>query len=806
MRRLLVTIGVWVILGTLFFLPRDTSFAIVTEYRSAQTITSDGDPPYTNLANCSATDGQTCDREEATSFGNLYFWDFGDFGIPEDSTINDVRLRVIGKSTTAPYVGVSAGREYSSNCQLPSTLWQMGSLLGSEISVFTFNSIVPSVGSLSCLSYENVKENNFIFRINWSGAQPWSANIDNFEIAFDYTPPAPPEPFLDLPWDYESKGMSFSTAATTIGSFFDHEYPLLSRTGALPEPANSMDLVTNYKGVRSTSLDYSSHDGYDYGGLATIRQGDFVLAAASGWATRHGNCAHNDTECSDLCGNEIRIDHENGFQTRYCHLEPFDLVVTDPEKRVFVDSRERIGRVGMTGNTTGPHIHFMTVFDKNDDENFEDNIPDGLVDPFGWQSKEQDPWENYTFDYLGLSRTGMKSTYLWITPLGSVEKNISAEGENIDVDNFNVNIPENANNGLPFDLEALISAILAPDTLFGILGPGLSLRAIDHLGNEIHTFSEPITIKIDFSEIDLSRYDPETITIYSSEDEINWVKETGTVIDLENKVASVEIDHFTVFALMAERIDISPPLTNIQFEGESFLPDVFTSDVNISLVATDSAGLGVYYTLYNLDNTGWKDYLEPISLSDEGNHVINYYSVDKDDNKEVELTKNFKVDKTTPEILVRFDSGAKDVVFLPNVATESAILSEEKINEENNSYKTTMILPSGKDLEMIVTYKEKGRRDTMNIEILKYGNDEGVQLDKNLYYVRYTEDKNGILKALLQVFEVKGEERVRLEYNVKKNTTKIIHKKPGEKRMVEEESGMLILQLYSDRGTLTYSY
>src|SRR5690606_28615597 len=37
----------------------------------------------------------------------------------------------------------------------------------------------------------------------------------------------PVEPFLELPWDYESKNMSFTEAALAINAYFDHEYPLL---------------------------------------------------------------------------------------------------------------------------------------------------------------------------------------------------------------------------------------------------------------------------------------------------------------------------------------------------------------------------------------------------------------------------------------------------------------------------------------------------------------------------------------------------------------------------------------------------
>jgi hypothetical protein len=41
----------------------ESSAAKTTPYKSAGTITTDGNPSYTNLSNCSVTDGFTCDRE-----------------------------------------------------------------------------------------------------------------------------------------------------------------------------------------------------------------------------------------------------------------------------------------------------------------------------------------------------------------------------------------------------------------------------------------------------------------------------------------------------------------------------------------------------------------------------------------------------------------------------------------------------------------------------------------------------------------------------------------------------------------------
>ena len=56
--------------------------------------------------------------------------------------------------------------------------------------------------------------------------------------------------------------------------------------------------------------------------------------------------------------------------------------------------------------------------------------------------------------------------------------------------------------------------------------------------------------------------------------------------------------------------------------------------------------------MYRIDNKEEQKYTAPFTLSDEGSHVITYYSIDKMGNKEAVKTINVIVDKTAPETLV----------------------------------------------------------------------------------------------------------------------------------------------------------
>lgn len=75
--------------------------------------------------------------------------------------------------------------------------------------------------------------------------------------------------------------------------------------------------------------------------------GTAVYAASAGQITFVGG-----NPCCSY-GYHIIIDHGNGYETLYAHLSGFNY-----ESGAFVNSGDVIGYIGMTGRTTGPHVHF----------------------------------------------------------------------------------------------------------------------------------------------------------------------------------------------------------------------------------------------------------------------------------------------------------------------------------------------------------------------------------------------------------------------------------------------------------------
>ncbi len=78
--------------------------------------------------------------------------------------------------------------------------------------------------------------------------------------------------------------------------------------------------------------------------------GDPVRATAAGKVTIAGN--------NGGYGKLVEIDHGNGFATRYGHLSAIDVQVGQ-EVRI----GQTIGKIGSTGRSTGPHLHYETRID-----------------------------------------------------------------------------------------------------------------------------------------------------------------------------------------------------------------------------------------------------------------------------------------------------------------------------------------------------------------------------------------------------------------------------------------------------------
>ena len=127
--------------------------------------------------------------------------------------------------------------------------------------------------------------------------------------------------------------------------------------------------ITSSKEVSSTSSGYyirpasgpitspygprwgSYHYGIDIGN----KRGTTVVAAASGKVVKVvSGCKEGVTSCGGRYGNYVTIEHSNGQKTIYAHLQAVSVSVGQ-----VVSQGKKIGTIGNTGRSTGPHLHFQ---------------------------------------------------------------------------------------------------------------------------------------------------------------------------------------------------------------------------------------------------------------------------------------------------------------------------------------------------------------------------------------------------------------------------------------------------------------
>ena len=428
--------------------------------------------------------------------------------------------------------------------------------------------------------------------------------------------------FLGIPWE----NVSAYDLLDTITSYFDHQYPLLGYT-YYSEPPEASTTTLNYLGTRAAEPEmyYSTHDGIDFG----LVYGTEILSPAAGVASYY--------HCT-ACGHTIKVDHQNGYQTTYMHLQGSDLVATGTEQ-IAVSVGSVLGKVGLTGNTTGPHLHFATQKDLNSNGDFTDDWPDSNNDPFGWQDLETpDPWGKITWtDTLG-THNGTKSYYLWQNPVGMTEETdyINEIGGVVQTGNKTLRLAQDVVNiGLTILLRhaALPRLSDAQTGLQYLKTTSTLITAFDNLGIKVKTLATAAEIELDFDPNLLANIKPETLKIYYWDEALQLWNALPSIVDLVANKITAQTTHFSHFAAFGEAIDITPPQTDILLIGTKENGWYKTYPI-VTLVASDDLS-AVRATLYSLDSeVDWQEYTSPFTIQRDGVYTLSYKSLDSVDNLE----------------------------------------------------------------------------------------------------------------------------------------------------------------------------
>lgn len=134
------------------------------------------------------------------------------------------------------------------------------------------------------------------------------------------------------------------SASEQYASYNEYLSRLVNSVAFTPMGYPRVSAIRSIFGYRSDPFDGGRaeyHPGLDFSG----HRGDIVKATAdgkvehAGWNNGYGNC--------------IIIKHKNNFETLYGHLSRID--VKEGES---ISTGQVIGRVGSTGHSTGPHLHY----------------------------------------------------------------------------------------------------------------------------------------------------------------------------------------------------------------------------------------------------------------------------------------------------------------------------------------------------------------------------------------------------------------------------------------------------------------
>lgn len=116
-------------------------------------------------------------------------------------------------------------------------------------------------------------------------------------------------------------------------------------------PTRGAYSISSRYGYRNPSISgWGFHGGIDiirYGGSTGVpvvaSASGTVVSAYSGWSGY---------------GHTVLINHGGGVMTRYAHMQPGSICVRAGQ---YVYRGQQIGRIGSTGNSTGPHLHFEVL-------------------------------------------------------------------------------------------------------------------------------------------------------------------------------------------------------------------------------------------------------------------------------------------------------------------------------------------------------------------------------------------------------------------------------------------------------------
>jgi hypothetical protein len=276
-------------------------------------------------------------------------------------------------------------------------------------------------------------------------------------------------------------------------------------------------------------------------------------------------------------------------------------------------------------------------------------------------------------------------------------------------------------------------------------------------------------------------------------------------------------------------VDTTPPVTVAIQSPPPNANGWNNTDVTVRLNATDDIS-GVALTQSNLDGAGWQTAPNPITITPEGIHVLQFRSIDRAQNVEETKQVTIRIDRTPPEAVIQYDPAKHDIVVTgrdalsgtpPGPVPPSSVVMTpwNDFGSDEAECRTYRIEDlAGNSLDLIM--KVRLERDEMEIGILALRYDHGkdapspknedASLPKNTIEFEQLRGR-GLDHCLLAVRQEvrlgRGEERSSLDasYTVLDDETWIKLVSPVGNQEIERH-GLVLIRIVTNKGTLVLEY
>ena len=140
------------------------------------------------------------------------------------------------------------------------------------------------------------------------------------------------------------------------------------------------------------------------------------------------------------------------------------------------------------------------------------------------------------------------------------------------------------------------------------------------------------------------------------------------------------------FTSPAVNIDLTKPLTSASVSGISNNMQWYPSPVSVTLSASDNLS-GVASTFYRIDGGSAQTYTSAFSISSDGVHNLDFWSVDVAGNTELQQTRIVKIDSTAPVTQASVSGTAGTNNWYRSAVQFSLSASDNVSGVQNTSYR-----------------------------------------------------------------------------------------------------------------------